>query len=125
MPELPDVRPGQVWADNDPRNKGRLLRIESVHAADDHRPEPYARVTVQKVSRNVTRTEVGEKRTILLRRLRPTRNGYRLVEAAPEPEVREAYPEGQQPTGDRLASAWNWGGVDMSPSSHPHPDAAD
>ncbi len=114
MPELPEVRPGQVWADNDPRNRGRTLRVESVHAADDHRSEPYARVTVQKVSRNVTRTEVGEKRTILLRRMRPTRNGYRLVEdVAPAEQAAPPYPDGQQPTGD----AWNWGGVDMTPNA--------
>ncbi len=91
---MSEVRPGQVWADNDPRNAGRLLRVESVHPADDHRSEPYARVTVQKVSRNVTRTEVGEQRTILLRRMRPTRNGYRLVEdVTPAQQVEDPYPK--------------------------------
>ncbi len=112
MPELPDVRPGQVWADNDPRAKGRLVRITSVHAADETHSEPYVRVTVERVSRNVAKKEAGEQRTIKRRRFRPTRNGYRLVEDAPV--TREAYPESQQKTGD----AWNWGGSDMTP----HPD---
>jgi hypothetical protein len=78
MAEQPDVRPGQVWADNDPRAAGRRIRVVSVHQPDDHRSEPYARVTVEKVSRNVRKKEAGEQRTILLRRFRPTRNGYKL-----------------------------------------------
>ncbi len=117
MAELPDVRPGQVWKDNDPRAKGRLVRIKSVHAADDDHAEPYVRVTVERVGRNVRRKEVGEQRTIKQRRFRPTRNGYDLVEDAPA--TREANPEGQV----RQADAWNWGGEDMRPSSHPVPDA--
>ncbi len=112
---MPEIRVGQVWADNDPRAAGRLIEITEVHDADDHRSEPYVRVRVRKVSRNVARKEAGEQRTILQRRFRPTRNGYRLVEDAAPAPAGEAYPEGQQKTGD----AWNWGGVDMHPSSHP------
>jgi hypothetical protein len=85
MAELPNVEPGQVWADNDPRAAGRRIRVMSVHQPDDHRSEPYARVMVDKVSRNVARKETGEQRTILLRRFRPTRNGYKLHSAAPMP----------------------------------------
>ncbi len=118
MTELPQVVAGQVWKDNDPRAKGRLIRIQSVHAADENHSEPYVRVTVERVGRNVRKKEIGEQRTIKQRRFRPTRNGYALVQDAPA--AREAYPDGQQPT----ASAWNWGGVDMSPSSHPAPDAS-
>ena len=29
----PDVRPGQIWADNDPRCAGRTLRVEWTGAA--------------------------------------------------------------------------------------------
>ncbi len=122
MPELPDLQPGQVWKDNDPRNKGRLLRVQSVHAADDTHPEPYVRVTVERTSRNVRKKEVGEQRTIKQRRFRPTRNGYALVEhpqpamGSGQPDEVPAYPEQQQPTGD----AWNWGGTDMTPQK---PDA--
>jgi hypothetical protein len=118
MPELPEVRPNQVWADNDPRAKGRLVRIVSVHAAEPNGPsnrqEPYARVAVERVGRNVRRKEVGEQRTIKLRRFRPTRNGYRLVQDAPAAQA--PYPEAQQSTGD----AWNWGGTDVTPD---RPDA--
>jgi len=103
MTESPEVQVGQTWADNDPRNRGRLIRIESVHAADKTHPEPYVRVTVQHVSRNVRKGEVGEQRTIKIRRLRPTRNGYRLVEEAAANQVVAPYPDGQQPTGDARA----------------------
>lgn len=96
----PDPAVGQLWADNDPRNRGRRFRVLSVNDADDTHPEPYVRVQVEHVSRNVRSGEVGEQRTIKVRRMRTrARNGYAYVEGPP---VAEAYPEGQQPTGDAL-----------------------
>ncbi len=106
MPELPDVRPGQVWADNDPRAKGRLIRIQSVHAADDAHPEDYVRVTVERVGRNVAKKEDGEQRTIKRRRFRGTLNGYVLVEDAPAAQA--PYPKEEasaSEVSDRLMEA--------------------
>lgn len=108
MPELPDVRPGQVWRDNDPRSGGRLIRVRSLHPADDSHREPYVRVTVEKVGRNVAKREAGEQRTIQQRRFRPTRNGYRLVEdVAPVGPV-DPYPKEEalgEEVADRLTDA--------------------
>jgi hypothetical protein len=76
------VKVGQVWADNDWRNEGRTLRVESVD-------ETHATCTVltnstaaqERLDRGQswdidTR---GKSRRILLRRFRPTSTGYRLV----------------------------------------------
>lgn len=79
---IPDVRPGQVWADNDPRVAGRTLRVESVttthavcvivtHDAQTQRAldegSPWVRDRRGKITR------------IMLARFFPTSTGYRLV----------------------------------------------
>lgn len=99
-----EPRVGQVYADNDPRHKGRQIEIVGVHDADATHPEPYVKVRVVKVGRNVRKKEVGEQRTILQRRLRPTRNGYKLVEDSTVPsslldqiEDNRAHPERRVP----------------------------
>jgi len=68
----PDVRPGQIWADNDNRVEGRhLLVVEVVREVDgDPVRNPYA------VVRNVTGTRETR---IRLDRFRPTNTGYRLM----------------------------------------------
>lgn len=66
----PDVRPGQVWMDNDPRVPTRYLRVLSVTSA-------HAEV-VQTDRHGVV---VGKERKTRIRldRFRPTSTGYRLV----------------------------------------------
>jgi hypothetical protein len=84
--ELPDVRPGQVWADNDPRSAGRTLRVidvvghqvtcEVVTNADDTQKEldlPTPRSWYAPADKRGGRTRIS------LRRFVPTSSGYRLV----------------------------------------------
>ena len=128
---MAELRVGQVWADNDPRAAGRTIEITELHDADADHSEPYVRVRVTKVGRNVRRKEVGEQRTIKQRRFKPTRNGYRLVSDVPADPTRAPYPvEEASLTNGREhvygpatrtshtehvdASAVNWGGTDMS-----------
>jgi hypothetical protein len=64
---MSEVRPGQVWADNDWRAHGRtvlVLAVDETHA------------TVQSPSGR------GRKTRIRLDRFRPTSTGYRLVSEA-------------------------------------------
>lgn len=63
MSEPPSVKVGQVWADNDWRSKGRMVRVLAVD-------ETHA--TVQ------DRLGMGRKTRIRLDRFRPTSTGYRL-----------------------------------------------
>lgn len=77
--ELPDVRRGQVWEDNDPRSAGRQLLIELVM----HRPdeEPYA------LCRS-PHSETSRRSRIKFRRFRPNSTGYRLVRDVPKENPR-------------------------------------
>lgn len=61
------VRPGQVWRDNDPRQRGRLIHIIDVEA--DGRARCRSR---------------GRTVRIRLDRFKPTSNGYVLHKEAPE-----------------------------------------
>ena len=71
LPIKPEV--GQLWADNDPRAKGRTVLIISIG-------------TVRALARVVTNRETAKQSTvglyvsILREQLRPTKNGYRLME---------------------------------------------
>lgn len=71
MGERPEVRPGQVWADNDPRSAGRTLQVVAVG-------KNSARCVVLTP---VTGGATGAGRTtmIALDRFRPVSNGYRLI----------------------------------------------
>lgn len=73
MGEKPDVRPGQIWADNDPRSKGRTLRVIAVGRNS-------ARCTVLTAAEDGPANTVGKTRMISLDRFRPVSNGYRLIE---------------------------------------------
>lgn len=73
---MTEIKPGQVWADNDPRSKGRtirVLRVEETHAVVI---VLSARIHAQQAERN--RAE-GAERRVRLDRFKPTRTGYRLV----------------------------------------------
>ncbi|MGN5379056.1 DUF6354 family protein [Streptomyces lasalocidi] len=67
---LPEVRPGQVWADNDRRSKGRILRVDAVSAR-------HAQCVVLISATPGGRT--GHTVRILLERMKPVSNGYRLL----------------------------------------------
>lgn len=75
--ETPTVRPGQVWADNDPRMQGRTIEILSI-------TQDRVMVKTLTTARNSVNAKVGATRPIRLDRLRPTSTGYRLVSEAPE-----------------------------------------
>lgn len=67
---LPHVRSGQIWADNDKRSKGRTLRVEAVSAR-------HAQCVVLTSATPNGRT--GHTVRILLERMKPVSNGYRLL----------------------------------------------
>ena len=72
-----EVRPGQIWADNDPRAAGRLLRVDEV-------TETHAKVCVVNERGEPSPSILRARRTtIRLDRMRPTHTGYRLVSEAP------------------------------------------
>ena len=68
--DKPDVRPGQVWADNDPRAAGRHIRIDAVDVTH---------ATVEACDSQGRRLLRARQTRIRLDRFRPTRTGYRLV----------------------------------------------
>jgi hypothetical protein len=95
--DTPNVRPGQVWADNDPRATGRTLRVDEIR----HSPRIDSLVAVCTVltNRDDTQTHIdhpwvpwykprdmrGQQTEIAVVRFRrPTSTGYRLVQDAPE-----------------------------------------
>lgn len=69
MTEKIEPAVGQVWADNDWRQDGRQVRIDSLN-------ETHADVTVVA---NCHGRRTGQRTRIRLDRLRPTSTGYRLV----------------------------------------------
>lgn len=81
---MSEVTQGQVWEDNDPRSKGRTVRILRVEVE-------HAVVTVLTARGSAPQSErdraVGAERRIRLSRFKPTSTGYRPVT---EPEGRES-----------------------------------
>lgn len=84
------VRPGQIWADNDPRSAGRTVRVERV--------EDGKAVCKILTNRDATQYLVdrgtawvtdmrGRTTRISVRRFKPTNTGYRLIREA-EQEAR-------------------------------------
>jgi hypothetical protein len=66
---MTDVKPGQIWADNDPRCAGRrmrIIRVDETHA------------TVSPVAPKAR----GRATRIRLDRFNPTSSGYRLISEA-------------------------------------------
>lgn len=84
MPE-PIVEPGQTWADNDPRSKGRTLRVERV---EDGKAVCTILTNRDAAQRELDRgsawvTDMRGKTTrISLKRFRPINTGYRLIQDA-------------------------------------------
>ena len=89
-----DVRPGQVWADNDCRAVGRKVRVEKIDGeyakctvvADRDKPHVTVRGRYNH-DRQADWSPVGLVTRIPLRRFRPTSTAYRLIEDAPPPEA--------------------------------------
>ncbi|MET8985880.1 hypothetical protein ABZW49_10565 [Nonomuraea wenchangensis] len=97
MPETPDVRPGQVWADNDERSAGRTLRVDAIEGdkavctvltnSDDTQKhlDAYERPGRSRYpSGPLLRDTRGKVRRISLSRFRPTSTGYRLIADSPK-----------------------------------------
>lgn len=74
-----EVREGQTWADNDPRAKGRTLRVESIVPTDEGGYAVCKVLTVPLASRAGRRRRLNGQVRIALRRFKPNRNGYRLI----------------------------------------------
>jgi hypothetical protein len=94
MAEQPEVKVGQVWADNDKRCKGRTIRVDAIEAGK----------AVCTVLTNADAVQAaldagdpmwvadGRKRPtrISLGRFRPTSTGYRLINEVTAKANREA-----------------------------------
>lgn len=75
--ETPEVEVGQVWADNDPRSKGRTVKVLSINTTTNR-----AVCEVLTDGADTTRSQVGRTTRIALHRFTPTASGYRLVKKA-------------------------------------------
>jgi hypothetical protein len=97
MSDAPNVRPGQVWADNDPRAAGRTLRVDEIRY--DPGTGRHVAVCTVLTNRADTQTHIdhpwvpwykprdmrGQQTEIaVIRFARPTSTGYRLIQDAPE-----------------------------------------
>lgn len=82
----PQVRPGQVWADNDPRSNGRMLLVNSIEGEGDDRKAVCEVIALSREAQeSIARGESGYQDTrgkvtrVAVRRFVPTSTGYRLV----------------------------------------------
>lgn len=79
------VKPGQIWADNDPRSDGRTVRVERIE-----RDKAVCTILTNRdaAQRDLDRGSVwvndmrGRTTRIALSRFKPTNTGYRLVQEA-------------------------------------------
>jgi hypothetical protein len=78
MIKIPAVDYGQIWADNDPRNAGRTIGVDRIRT--NPRGELVADCTILTDRNAATRSRVGRRTTIAVRRFTATSNGYRFVE---------------------------------------------
>lgn len=81
------VRPGQIWADDDPRHSRRTLRVERLenrlHGSGSLRAEAQYAVCVVLTDSSGKPTRARRETAIRLSRMRPGSSGYRLVQDAP------------------------------------------
>jgi hypothetical protein len=95
--DTPTVRPGQVWADNDPRAAGRTFRIDEIR--DDPNTGWLMAVCTILTNADETQAEIDhptkpwykprdmrgrQTQIAVVRFARPTSTGYRLVQDAAE-----------------------------------------
>jgi hypothetical protein len=78
--EIIDVKPGQLWLDNDKRNRApRFVRVTSIREITD----PFKHYKYEVATCEAWYDEPGSKsRTVQIRvdRFKPIATGYRLVE---------------------------------------------
>lgn len=88
MSAQPEVAPGQLWADNDPRSAGRTLRVMSVDAGkavcriESNDAATQARLDDPRSWLGGTDRR-GKTTTVSVARMVPTSTGYRLVGEEP------------------------------------------
>jgi hypothetical protein len=81
MNKMPDVRPDQVWADNDPRSVGRTLRVDQI---EDGKATCTVLTNRDAADLNDWGTDMrGRTVSIKVSRFKPTSTGYRLIKDAP------------------------------------------
>lgn len=81
------VKEGQVWADNDPRAKGRTMEVKRI--------EPPNAICVILTNRDgwdkeknyTPKSMVGREIKIKLRRFRPIQSGYKLIKDVSEAQA--------------------------------------
>ncbi|GAB7044941.1 hypothetical protein [Catenuloplanes indicus] len=84
MTDTANVRPNQLWADNDPRSAGRTLRVVSVDGDYAECVVETNATDIQHEIDNPTRTysrptdRRGKTVRIKTSRMQPTSTGYRL-----------------------------------------------
>ncbi len=93
MAEIPDVQPGQVWADNDKRAAGRTVRVDRIEDGTafctiltnrDVTQEDLDRYAQKGQEPRGVRDMRGKPTKIALARFKPTATGYRLAQDAQE-----------------------------------------
>lgn len=85
-PDQSTVRPGQIWADDDPRQHGRTIRVERIEHPGGGYPASSRIVLCTVLTLAGGRTPTwGRDRQVRIQvdRMRPGRTGYRLVQDAP------------------------------------------
>jgi hypothetical protein len=93
--DLPDVRPGQIWADNDKRSKGRTLQVDQI--ISDRTSGDLVAVCKILTNADSTQRELddpkilwssrdmrGQRVRVKVSRMRPTSTGYRLMQDVPQ-----------------------------------------
>jgi hypothetical protein len=87
------VKPGQIWADNDPRSAGRTLRVERIEGTKaactilTNATAVQAELDSSLRARRTTLDRRGRTARISLARFRPTSTGYRLLAERPEADA--------------------------------------
>lgn len=77
MKDLPEVKPGQIWQDNDKRSRNRFLLVLRLDGE-----KAICQDAILLSEAGSYRVIGNRERRISIARMRPTSNGYRLVKAA-------------------------------------------
>lgn len=88
------VRPGQMWADNDPRAAGRTLRVDSIDGdkavctvlTNTDETQAYIDAPASKPTymQSAYSDRRGKQTRVSMCRFKPTSTGYRLVQDVEE-----------------------------------------
>lgn len=87
------VKPGQIWADNDPRCSGRTMRVDDIKFSSRMGCDVAVCTILTNADGRQRKIDQGDpwfrdmrgtQTEVAIRRMRPTSSGYRLVaEAGP------------------------------------------